>query len=194
MIGRLDMLIAHPDDEVIFGWPVLLRARRIVAIVSDEHNPERAWCSRRREALEQVGKLVGAEILCLGFNSEFYRTSTRDGKLWDLMIQVEAAVGFGDGLPLFSHNAWGEYGHLDHVLTYMAARLTGRPVITTDIMVNANWMPVVGYKQGEPFEEPREMTSEEEKLYDEAEAIYKKLGCWTWSQPPIRKAGLIQCV
>lgn len=191
MIGRLDMLIAHPDDEVIFGWPAILSARRIVAIASDAFNQDRAWCARRSEALKEVGDLIGVETICLNFNSEFYRRTTRDGKLWDMTLEVQAALGSGGGLPLFTHNAWGEYGHLDHILTHQIARMTGRRLIVTDMVASANWMPVTGYPQGQVIDEPREMSREEEELYDKAEAIYKKLGCWTWSQPPIRKAGLL---
>jgi len=55
--------MAHPDDEIIFGWPVLKEAQKIIICSSDLNNPERAWCKDRKKALKDVCELLGKEMV-----------------------------------------------------------------------------------------------------------------------------------
>src|SRR5580700_439511 len=114
------LLIAHADDECIFLWPFLPRVKRIVCASSDLHNLSRAWCKERRYCLEEVGKLIGAEVVCLDHDSEFYRLPTRTGELKRL-AQTLIDLLRGDEI-IATHNAFGEYGHLDHILIHHIAR------------------------------------------------------------------------
>ena len=76
----ITLLIAHPDDELLFAWPVWDRIALIVCVSSDENSPARRWCAKRKLCLEEVGKSLGTEVQCFGFDSEFYRMRTRDGE------------------------------------------------------------------------------------------------------------------
>src|SRR5277367_2819350 len=100
------LLIAHPDDEALFCWPVLDRVKRIVCASSDRFNAERQWCRERGDCLRDVGKLLGAEIVCLDHSSEFYRLPTRTGEL-KLLAQTLMDQLRGEEI-IFTHNAWGE--------------------------------------------------------------------------------------
>jgi LmbE family N-acetylglucosaminyl deacetylase len=184
----LTLLIAHPDDELLFLWPFLSQAKRIVCVGSDENNPERAWCARRLEALRVIGSETGIEIECLNANSEFYRLPTRDGTLKALAGRVLKALA--DSQAVATHNAWGEYGHLDHILCHQIARACGKRILTTDIAEDVNWLPV---RRWPKRWEPRTEHVLDMQMFERLKVHYDRLGCWTWSRPPVSKCGVIEC-
>ena len=184
----LTLLIAHPDDELLFLWPFLKRAAHIVCVVTDEHNPTRQWCSRRKEALQTVSAMIGASVEFLGANSEFYRLPTRDETLKSLAVQVmERLQGHRQ---IATHNPWGEYGHLDHILCHQIARASGLPILTTDIAEQVNWLPVRAWEE---FRAPYTEHSLDREFFDRCKAVYDRLGCWTWSRPPVETCGVFEC-
>lgn len=183
MTRHITMLIAHPDDEVIFGWPVLKQAKRIVCCSSDLHNPERQWCKDRKLALKEVGDLVGAEVVCLDHPSEFYRTNARNGSLHRLVTEVLSLIKEEE--LLFTHNLWGEYGHLDHILVHQIGLYSGKKIVCTDITLGEGWMPVRNMVN--PLS-PVGHFMNDLSLYEKCKAIYDRYGCWTWNRPPIMGA------
>jgi len=193
MIGNnITYLVAHPDDEVIFGFPVLAKAKRIICCSNDSNNPLRAWCKNRIFALQEVGKLIGAEIVCFDYDSEFYRMNTRNGDLGKMVEQVVKCVidllpSYEDSV-LFTHNSWGEYGHIDHILTNHIAKLTHRRILTTDIAIDAGWFKVENNYKGEPIMK----VQNDLELYNKCKAIYEKWNAWTWSKQPIPYCNLYE--
>ena len=61
------IIMAHPDDEVIFGWMVLKEIDKILICSSDFNNPDRAWCKNRKLALQEVCKELKVECECLDY-------------------------------------------------------------------------------------------------------------------------------
>lgn len=190
----LTLLIAHPDDELLFLWPFLTRAAHIICVVTDEHNPERIWCSKRKEALETVAAMIGASVEFMGASSEFYRLPTRDETLKSLAVQVLERLQ--DHSLIATHNPWGEYGHLDHILCHQIAKASGLPIMTTDIAEQVNWLPIRAWKE---FLEPllENVVDPENRLdrefFDHGKAVYERLGCWTWSRDPVETCGVFEC-
>ena len=179
------LLISHPDDEALFCWPVLDRVKRIICASNDSRNPERAWCKDRGLCLEEVGKLLGAEVICLPMNSEFYRLPTRDKSLKCLASTLLRHLA--DAETIFTHNAWGEYGNIDHILVHHVARVwqaeTRRELLVSDIATEINWLPVRAWDQRaarEPIDDPT-LHDIDRPLFDRIKAIYDARGCWTWS-------------
>lgn len=183
--GDITVFVAHPDDEILFLWPFLQAAKRIVCCVSDERNPERQWCARRGQALTEVGALLGAEVVNLGGNSEFYRLSTRDETLKQFAAKAAATLTG----TVATHNPWGEYGHIDHILCHHIAHVSGRPLMTTDIAQEVNWLPLKRRAPGE-FLSNAEIDMD---LFSQCKAIYDRYGCWTWSQPVVEQCGVYVC-
>lgn len=182
-MSDLTILIAHPDDEILFLWPFLQEATRIVCCVSDEHNPERAWCKDRKLALADVGRLLGIETICLDADSEFYRMPTRDESLKRFCGRVsELLTG-----EVATHNPWGEYGHLDHILCHHIARTCGRQVLVTDIAQEVNWLQIRSWL---PADRSVRRATLDMSLYRIVKAIYDTHGSWTWSQEPVSEAGI----
>jgi hypothetical protein len=186
------MLVAHPDDEVIFGWPVLKEAKKIICCSNDIDNPDRLWCKDRIKALKEIGNLVGAEIYCLDYNSEFYRLPTRTGDLGrfvsDILALTNLLVNKYEDYKLFTHNSWGEYGNLDHILVNQIAQSSGKDFITTGVAIDAAWFKVNNlYRVKESSEHNIDL-----EFYNRCKSIYDKYGCWTWSKDPIEKIKLYE--
>ena len=183
----LTLLIAHPDDEALFLWPFLDRVKRIVCASNDRHNAERAFCRERGTCLSEVGVLLGCDIVQLSNPSEFYRSGTRGGELKGIANLL--AGHLRDAEIIATHNAWGEYGHLDHIVCHHIARTvqaqTGSELLVTDIATEINWLPVRGWSQKE---RPTSSYTLDRDLFDRIKAIYDARGCWTWSFPVVEKA------
>lgn len=176
---NITYLIAHPDDEVIFGSVLLSRAKKIICCSSDLNNPERQWCKDRKLALQEIGKLFEAEIICLDYNSEFYRLPTRSGELNKLVDTVLELINKEEFI--FTHNPWGEYGHLDHILVHQIARASGRLLAWTDICLEAGWWNCRPNLIGEKVES----CEVDSVVYNKCKKIYDKYGCWTWSKESV---------
>ena len=183
----ITLLIAHPDDEALFCWPVLDRVKRIICASNDSENPERQWCKERGKCLEEVGELLGADVIQLPYNSEFYRLPTRDGQLKHLAETLLRHMA--DAETVFVHNAWGEYGNLDHIVCHHIARVwqaeTRRELLVSDIATEINWLPVRAWEQGGRPVMSHEFNPER---FDRIKAIYDARGCWTWAWEPVERA------
>lgn len=173
------LLIAHPDDEVIFFWWALKEIDRIVCCSSDINNPGRAWCKDRKKALLEVGEALGVPVIVFDYNSEFYRLDSRNGELLQLQNKVLNNL---DG-EIITHNLWGEYGHLDHILVNQIALASSHRIITSDIVSSGGWLKVKSINQGKLFRHDLIDLS----LYEKLKAIYDKYGCWTWNKEPIKE-------
>jgi len=181
----ITMLVAHCDDEVIFGWPVLPRAKKIICCSSDANNPARAWCKDRKKALIEICDMFGIEMVCFNHNSEFYKMDARAGEL--IKFQNEITPHLREGL-VFTHNVWGEYGHMDHILVNQIALASGMPLLTTDICIDAGWLKCAPAPQGNKIQD----CDIDLDLYNRCKAVYDKYGCWTWSKAPVMKASLYE--
>lgn len=180
---NITVLVAHPDDEVIFGWPVLKDAKKIICCANDLNHP-RMWGKDRKEAFLEIGKLIGAEVVCLDNNCDFRLLGQITGEFNKFAKQVNEAIKNED--VIFTHNGWGEYGHIDHILVHAIAKNTGKRIIVTDIVVDLGWFPVRGWDLGKPFAD----CNIDYEFYNKCKEIYVKHGCWTWHTPDIEKARL----
>lgn len=175
------ILIAHPDDEVIFGWPVLKEAKKIICCANDLTHP-RMWGKDRKEALQEIGELVGAEVICLNNNCDFHALSGLTGELNRFVSQVNELIANEENI--FTHNGWGEYGHVDHILVHTIAKMAGKPIFVTNIAVNLGWIPV----QPWPLKNLMKECTIDLDFYNSCKAIYQRHRCWTWHTPDITEA------
>ena len=118
--------------------------------------------------------------------------AVRNGDLGRMAEQIKKCVI--DLLPkyeeytLFTHNDWGEYGHIDHILVNQIAKTTGRKLLTTDIVMDGGWFKVENIMTKEPvFKAVNDLD-----LYAKCKAIYDKWGCFTWSKPPVLSCGVYE--
>lgn len=189
---RIQLVMAHPDDEVIFGWPVLKQVSSILICSNDRNNPERAWCRYRYKALEELGEMLGIPVVSLDYDSEFYKLNARDGSLQHFISNVLAHVD-PRADTIFTHNWFGEYGHMDHILIYYImlrhANATNARLMMSDIHMESEWMSFEGLPLiGEPALHEMVLQNNDLDFYCKCKAIYDKHDVWTWS-----KAAVLKC-
>ena len=192
------IVVAHPDDEIIFGWPILQDKtirKKILCCSSDFSNKEREWCKYRKLSLFEVCKKIECEVICLDYDSEFYRMETRketlSGMLKNVILKIKNMESFD---YIYTHNFWGEYGHLDHIIINNICMSLNYPILISDMFIESNWMPFlempIHYKK--MFNVSENNCVLDTDFYNEIKNIYKKSNVWTWSKQPIEKCLISQ--
>lgn len=199
---RVLSVMAHPDDEVIFGWPVFQNPRiekSLIMLVSDRDNSERQWCARRLEPLSQICEQTNCRLTCLDLNSEFYRTPYRRADLVvnDIYRQVTDAVrveldSFSPDF-VFCHNPMGEYGMFDHRILFdiVYHHSSANNVIITDLCESHDGWPsgdsIPPRMQSLYYENcPSVAVELDAAFYERGRQTYDQFECWTWKKkgPP----------
>lgn len=192
------LVYSHPDDEIIFGYPFLFDPDvhcRILICSCDENNKARSWCRKQRAAFGAVCKLCGvSNYRMLDFHSEFSRLPSRakNGLLlkdwWNAATTSLREMSKGCDF-VATHNPWGEYGHLDHLLVRRMVRESGThlPLRCTTAYYQTKTWPIgeAVYKADETSADIELDTERYEKLKHE----YDTRGCFTWDNPvptPVR--------
>ncbi len=175
---KLCVVIAHPDDEIIFGWMVLQMASKIIACVSDATRMDtlERWDGRRRHAFEEIGESLKIPAICMGFNSNFSETITD--------IEAERIKAFLEyetrDMDIFTHNEWGEYDHPDHIFLHKVVKSFKKEFYCSDLDARHN-RKLPG--EGKPCRIDKDFATG-------CRNIYRKHKCFTWSKDFIPEANL----
>jgi len=132
-------IFAHPDDELIWGWPIIqdVEIERHLITISDNHP---GYGDKARKALEEVCKIAGIHLIeCMNIQSEFYRLPIRNEPFtlpmlveWIVKRVCEAVVSIRPDY-IFTHNPFGEYGHGDHRLVFnILSSFIDVPIVFSD--------------------------------------------------------------
>ena len=146
-------VFSHPDDEIIFFNPE--NYDKIIIVFGDFGDARGStYGDARRQALLELP--YADKIVHLNYPESHYTWDRDNGErhakylqnykdLCEFLKTLEAT-------EVTTHESWGEYNNLDHVLVHHAC------MDTLDCPVNGM----------------------NPKLYREAKQIYKKHGVWTW--------------
>lgn len=194
---RVLMVLAHCDDELVCGWPILQDpaiSKSLVIVSSDRNNTDRQWCSHRKFVTQDLCKSLGIDVRILDYDSEFYRLSQREGHLVKLEQEILREVERQPFDYLFTHNPHGEYGHLDHVfLSNLLYRAVDHPLLMSDITLRSDWTQVAAKSEryGRAIYGERIGAAELDlSFYRRVMRFYESRGVWTWSQDPNPNAGI----
>jgi LmbE family N-acetylglucosaminyl deacetylase len=184
MEKNITLLMAHADDEFLFGFPVIQMARKIICCTDDLTHPTRQWCRRRKEALAEICRMVGAECQVLRYDSGF-RGLSHD-RMKHFVKDVRDAAGEAE--IIFTHNGHGEYGHWDHIILHSIVRQIGKPTLITDIALDADWYSVGAFKQGRHIGD----FDNDMDFHDKCMRIYREYGAMGWTCPPVKSCGVYE--
>lgn len=145
------LVVAHPDDEVIwFDDPD--KYDRIIIVFGDFGDERGAeWGNRRRKALAKhplQDRITHLDIR----ESNYWRDKEKAEDHTENYNTVCAFLRTLEADEVTTHDANGEYGHSDHILVHKACMMT----------LNC---PVNG---------------RDPKLYRAIRKVYKDAQCWTW--------------
>lgn len=126
---RAAIVVAHPDDEVIFFGA--LAARLVdedwdidVICVTGRFGSPRATGTRRAEFFRACWSLgVKARMLCLPDERGLLDESA-------LARVLAERVRWDQYARVYTHGPWGEYGHLHHIQVCRATNRCGRAVLS----------------------------------------------------------------
>lgn len=193
---RVLMLMAHPDDEIICGWPILQDKnieKQILMCTSDLKNPKRKWCSHRKNILADVCKMLSIKHICLDYNSAFYKTSGKGGALKSICEDITKNIKKFSFDFIFTHNPWGEYGMMDHIILFNIAIHSGYPVIISDMFIPSDWSywsNISDVIKKTFFRKKIKHVSINMNFYEKIENMYRSKKAWTWNKNPVKECGI----
>ena len=194
---KILMVFAHPDDEVIFGWPVFQDKsidKTLLICSSDLNNPERQWCKHRKYTLQSICNRYGIKLICFDYSSEFYREETRNEGLSKIREQIASKIAEHSYDYIFTHNPIGEYGHLDHKFVFETVLFNSRyPILYTDICLKTNWPSTEHMPhrlKNLYYKNKYKNCVLDDKIYEDCQGEYEKSGVWTWSLPAVKACSL----
>lgn len=113
------LVVAHPDDEVIF-FNSGLDYDKIYFVFND--HPENPDLGKRRKAILNNHLLKGRIKSFDLIESNFWKDKSKEKEYrdsYDYLIRKLKLIVEND-IEFWTHNAWGEYGHDDHILVHQA--------------------------------------------------------------------------
>ena len=107
------MIVAHPDDEFIWGGAHLLTDRWLVVVLTNAGN------ETRKPEFEAMMKATGDTGLILGYPDKVGGCRSN----WDfwsdaIRTDIETILSYKDWNQVVTHNIDGEYGHQHHKYTH----------------------------------------------------------------------------
>jgi LmbE family N-acetylglucosaminyl deacetylase len=191
------MVLAHCDDEVVCGWPVLQNpaiTKSLLIVSSDRYSSQRQWCSHRKFATQDICRTLGVDVRVMDYDSEFYRLDHRSGKLAKAEEEILKTIDKFKFDFIFTHNPHGEYGHLDHkFLSNLLLRAAESPLVITDISLIADWTRIEPTSRHYLTTFYRNLIGSvalNQAFYDRIKDFYTARGVWTWSIKPSTTANL----
>lgn len=107
------VIVAHPDDEILWGGAGLIQDDYLVVCVTCGSDKERV------KEIENGMKATGDSLIMLNYPDKIFdRRSnwTFDKKF--IKRDIEAIVNYKDWDFIVTHNSLGEYGHQHHIMTH----------------------------------------------------------------------------
>ena len=197
-LERSAIVVAHPDDEVLWFSSVLEESEKIVpCFLNSRAHPE--WGKARKKSLNEyplknielidleqadvfnradwnspVDTEFGLELRKKGFVEENYKRNFEllKGRLHTKLVSCK---------NVFTHNPWGEYGHEEHIQVYKAVKelqeKLGFRLWFSNYCSNKTFGLMLQKLEGKRVTYSVGQTNK--KLANRIMQIYSRNGCWT---------------
>ncbi len=107
------MIVAHPDDEVIFGGGHLMDGDYLIVCITNGKNTERS--SEFKKVVEKSGNqgiILSYPDKVNGKRDDWKRVHDK------ISADLDLVIGYKDWETIVTHNERGEYGHQHHIMTH----------------------------------------------------------------------------
>lgn len=198
-------IFCHPDDEVLFGWPIFQSNEYEKHLITccDDYGRRGAI---RLACLEQVCKQENIHLVdILQEDNNFYALPTRRAEylLTDAIDRIVKTLNRNilclNPDYIFTHNPVGEYGHGSHRLLFELVSQSEmvKNLLITDICQESNHRSSkkipqiirdVYYKK--LFKQSFNIEILNIDFYNRCKAIYDASNAWSWSKEPINFGNL----
>lgn len=198
------LVVAHPDDEVLWFSSVLAGVDRIIVCFSEIASfpawsvaREKVFARYPRDGLAVLG-LREAEVfngadwraprltpygmavqrssaVLPGFSQERYRANFK-------VLRERLLTALAGCARVYTHNPWGEYGHEEHVQVHAAVKAAqsqlGFEVAWSNYVSNKSYPLMVSRL---PQYDPRcTVLPTSDATIEPLRRLYAESGCWTW--------------
>jgi LmbE family N-acetylglucosaminyl deacetylase len=194
------VVVAHPDDEVLWLSSVVGSADRIVFCFADPFAKPRKAAARRRAVaalpLKGVCELGLAESGTREYVDWAHPQLTSAGiKIIDSAASVRYEANYEElvkslkrllagARSVFTHNPWGEYGHPEHIQVHRAVAAVqdelGYVMWFSNYVGKASW-PLARALRGTPSWSERVRLSPDLAIARRLKRTYRRYGAWTWT-------------
>jgi hypothetical protein len=191
------IIVAHPDDEILFFNSIITSANRIIVCFGPTSTSEDV--TKGRERLKSSYPFSNVKFLDIPESNVFDTRSFKNRKIIREGVEVyKNSLSYSSkfdilkeklrfelvkGDTVFTHNPWGEYGHPEHVQVFsVISSLTEE--LNLKVYVN-------GYVSDKTFElmsrrcslfSPSSfINNPNNELGQEVKKIYILNNCWTWN-------------
>lgn len=193
-------MVAHPDDEVLWLSSVVGTASRIVFCYGAPFGrPEKAMARRRAIAALPLAGVVDLGIPESGARTDFEwarpeptptgvairdaaaarRYEANFARLTDSLRVPLTGIG-----RVFTHNPWGEYGHVEHIQVHRAVvalqRELGFMIGFSNYVGEASW-PLARQLAPLPCWSERRSLPTDRITARRLRRVYRRHRAWTWS-------------
>jgi len=195
------VIVAHPDDEVLWFSAWLASAQKVVLCFGAPYGkPEKAAARERAVSELDLPGLAylaipeaGVHRLVDWVNPRLSQTGMMitepaarfryDENFVELLERLRPLLG--NATDVYTHNAWGEYGHPEHVQVHRAVAALQKEIgftIWTPNYVGPNSLGLAGIIGSSPCWDRKIEVRPDVALAKVLRASYVRNGAWTWSK------------
>jgi LmbE family N-acetylglucosaminyl deacetylase len=200
MLDKSVIVVAHPDDEMLWFSSILARVSKIiVCMVDSQRHPELGPArkeSMSRYPLPNLISLNMEQADTLGYGADWNNpVLTEYGialpKKPDLAGRYQANYSslrnrlqqeLSACSNVFTHNPWGEYGHEEHVQVYRVVKDLQAEfnfkIWYSNYCSNRSYPLMIRQLSGGGKQMLTLKT--DRKIMDMIKKLYQDFGCWTW--------------
>lgn len=107
------MIVAHPDDEVIWGGGHLMEGGYFIVVITNGNN------AKRKCEFEKVLKASGNNGVILSYpDKTFGKKDNWKKSKAEIRKDISHIMSYKDWDMIVTHNKAGEYGHIHHQMTH----------------------------------------------------------------------------
>lgn len=202
-LSRSVLIVAHPDDEILWFSSILDRIGEIIIIFRD-YPPDPRLGQARQHVIDHYPftntRFLGLdepasfnlanwpvpEVTDFGVRLQNEDAESRYRSAYDALFEsLHQRFSASPAARVFTHNPWGEYGHEDHILVFS--------VIQALQASHPFELWVSSYVSNETHAFMKQRThllgksvvcgKTNSSRYEQLKMFYQKYQCWTWQSP-----------